>query len=66
MQIRRKLYRRGSSFETTIPMPLLFAVDTSKKHNVLFEFDQQSNRWYIQLEQAGREEVQTIRRGKKK
>jgi len=25
--IRRKLYRRGSSFETTIPMPLLFAID---------------------------------------
>jgi hypothetical protein len=65
MQIRRKLYRRGSSFETTIPMPLLFAVDTSKKHDVLFEFDQQSSRWYIRLEQAGGEEVQA-KRGRKR
>ncbi|MBW2997624.1 hypothetical protein KY349_04760 [Candidatus Woesearchaeota archaeon] len=51
--LKRKIYKRGSSFETTIPMPLLFALDTSKKHNVLFNFDQQSNRWYIEFEEAG-------------
>jgi hypothetical protein len=51
--IKRKLYRRGSSFETTIPMPILFALDKKKKHNVLFNFDAQSNRWYIELEEAG-------------
>ena len=51
--IKRKLYRRGSSFETTVPMPLLFSLDLDKKHNVLFNFDQQSNRWYIEFEEAG-------------
>ena len=53
-EIRRKLYRRGSSYETTIPMPLLFALDLSKKHNVVFKFDQKSNRWYVEFE-AGKQ-----------
>jgi len=51
-EIKRKLYKRGSSYETTIPMPLLFAVDTSKKHNIIFKFDEKTNRWYIELEKA--------------
>lgn len=50
-EIRRKLYRRGSSFETTIPMPLLFALDKSKKHNVVFKFDSKSNKWYVEFEE---------------
>jgi len=50
-EIRRKLYKRGSSFETTIPMPLLFAIDKSKKYNVVFRFDEASNRWYIEFEE---------------
>lgn len=50
MELKRKLYRRGSSFETTIPMPLLFSLDMKKKHNVLFKFDKKSNRWYIEFE----------------
>jgi len=50
-EIKRKLYKRGSSFETTIPMPLLFAVDKTKKHEVVFKFDKNSNRWYIEFEQ---------------
>jgi len=48
--IKRKLYRRGSSFETTIPMPILFAIDKTKKHNVLFVYDEKDNRWYIDFE----------------
>ena len=51
--IKRKLYKRGSSFETTVPMPLLFALDLKKKHDVLFNFDAQSNRWYVTFETAG-------------
>ncbi|MBD3313820.1 hypothetical protein GF345_05240 [Candidatus Woesearchaeota archaeon] len=51
-EIRRKLYRRGSSFETTIPMPLLFSLDMSKKHNVIFRHDVKSKRWYIEFEEA--------------
>ena len=31
VEFRRKLYKRGSSYETTIPMPLLFVLDKSKK-----------------------------------
>ena len=50
VEIKRKLYKRGSSFETTIPMPLLFAVDKSKKHHVVFKFDENSRRWYIEIE----------------
>ena len=50
--IKRKLYRRGSSFETTIPMPLLFAVDKKKKHNVLFVYDKKANKWCIEFEEA--------------
>jgi hypothetical protein len=50
-EIKRKLYKRGSSFETTVPMPMLFAYDLSKKHNVVFKFDTKQNRWYIEIEE---------------
>ncbi|MDO8643091.1 MAG: hypothetical protein Q7R76_05955 [Candidatus Woesearchaeota archaeon] len=50
--IRRKLYRRGSSYETTIPMPLLFALDLTKKQNVIFTYDKHANRWYLGFEEA--------------
>ena len=53
-EIRRKLYRRGSSYETTIPMPLLFAVDKSKKQDVIFRFDPKSGRWYVEFQEAGK------------
>lgn len=51
-EFRRKLYKRGSSFETTIPMPLLFALDSTKKYNVVFAYDADSNRWYIKFEES--------------
>lgn len=50
--IKRKLYKRGSSYETTIPMPLLFAVDKSKKQNVCFNYEPETNRWYLEFEEA--------------
>ena len=50
-EFKRKLYRRGSSFETTIPMPLLFALDKDKKYNVVFSFDTDNNKWYIKFEE---------------
>ena len=37
-RIKRKLYKRGSSFETTIPMPMLFGLDPSKKYYVVFNY----------------------------
>ena len=51
VELKRKLYKRGSSFETTIPMPLLFSADLSKKYNVVFKFDDNSKRWYIEIEE---------------
>ncbi|MBW2980957.1 hypothetical protein KY360_06075 [Candidatus Woesearchaeota archaeon] len=48
---KRKLYKRGSSYETTIPMPLLFALDKSKKYNVVFSYDPSTNKWYVQFEE---------------
>ena len=50
-EFKRKLYKRGSSFETTIPMPLLFALDKSKKYNVVFSLDADANKWYIKFEE---------------
>jgi hypothetical protein len=50
-EIRRKLYKRGSSFETTIPMPLMFALDKNKRYNVVFKYDVPNNRWYIEFEE---------------
>ena len=52
MEFKRKLYKRGSSFETTIPMPILFSVDTDKKQEVIFKFDKKQNRWYVEIEEA--------------
>ncbi len=49
--IRRKLYKRGSSFETTLPKPLAFAIDESKKYKVVFAFDPETSRWYLDFEE---------------
>lgn len=51
-EFKRKLYKRGSSFETTIPMPILFELDKSKKHNVLFKFDTKNKKWFIEFEES--------------
>ena len=50
VELRRKLYKRGSSYEITIPMPLLFSVDKSKKNEVLFKFDESKKKWYLKIE----------------
>ena len=50
-QIKRKLYKRGSSFETTVPMPLLFAVDKARKNRVVFRFDESIKKWYVDFEE---------------
>lgn len=52
VEFRRKLYKRGSSFETTIPMPLLFALDKEKKYNVVFSYDANENKWIVSFEVA--------------
>lgn len=56
-EFRRKLYKRGSSFETTIPMPLLFALDKKKKYNVVFSFDPNANKWFIKFEELKKQTI---------
>jgi len=51
MQIRRKLYPRGGSYETTIPSQLLFALDQNQKYDVLFIYDVKLGRWMIEFDQ---------------
>lgn len=51
-ELKRKLYRRGSSYETTIPMPLLFALDTKKRYHVVFCYESSAQRWYISFEEV--------------
>jgi len=50
-EIKRRLYKRGSSFETTIPMPILFSLDLKKRYNVVFRFDESSRKWYLDFEE---------------
>jgi hypothetical protein len=52
MILKRKIYTRGSSYETTIPKPLLFSLDLNKKHNVVFSYDQKQKKWYIEFEET--------------
>ena len=55
VEFKRKLYKRGSSFETTIPMPILMLLDKKKKYNVIFAYDEEANKWYIKFEEIGGE-----------
>ncbi|MBR9692801.1 hypothetical protein GOV07_02600 [Candidatus Woesearchaeota archaeon] len=52
MELKRRLYPRGGSYETTIPKPLLFSLDQKKKHKVCFKYDMEKNRWYIDFEEV--------------
>ena len=56
MEFRRKLYTRGSSFETTIPKPLLFSLDLEKKNEVIFSYDPEKKRWYLEVKESGKQE----------
>lgn len=50
VEFKRKIYKRGSSYETTLPMPILFALDNKKNYYVVFKFDSKKNNWYIEFE----------------
>ena len=51
VDLKRKLYKRGSSHEVTIPMPLLFSIDKTKKNEVVFRFDQIKRKLYVEFEE---------------
>ncbi len=46
--ISRKLYHRGSSYETTLPLPMILTLQKNKNYYVTFEFDQD---WIINFEE---------------
>lgn len=49
--LKRKIYKRGSSYETTIPLPILLTLDPNKKYNILFKYDHNTQKWYIEFEE---------------
>jgi hypothetical protein len=59
-EFKRKLYRRGSSFETTVPMPLLFALSQEKKYNVIFSYDTDANKWYLKFEERKKGDINEV------
>ena len=65
VEFRRKLYKRGSSFETTIPIPMLFSQDLDKKHEVVFRLDKEKNKWYLDFEEFTETETKKLKRKKK-
>ena len=51
--IKRKLYKRGSSYEITIPKAILWNLDLSRKYNVIF--NKKKDRWFIRFKEFGKE-----------
>ena len=49
--LKRKLFKKGNSFTTTIPAQILWDCDTDKAHNVVFVFDKVKRKWYLELEE---------------
>jgi len=58
-EIRRKVYRRGSSHETTIPQALLLIINPDKKYNIVFKYELEKNRWYLEFEEIGQNTEKT-------
>lgn len=50
-RLERKIYKRGSSFETTLPLPVMLGLDPAKKYNVVFKFDIKKKKWYVEFEE---------------
>jgi len=63
MRFRRRIYNRGGSHETTIPKPLLFALDPEKRHDAIFSYDPATKRWTIEF--AERDAEPHRRKGKR-
>ena len=53
MQLNRNLYKRGHSYETTIPKFLLLGLDSKKIYDAVFEF--KDNKWYLSFDSPKKE-----------
>ena len=51
-KIKRKVYKRGSSYEITIPKPILFSLDLSKKYYIIF--DHRKGKWIVSFKEQSR------------
>lgn len=54
VSLRRKIYSRGGSHETTIPLQLLLGLDLKESNEAIFEYDPKMSRWYVRFEKADR------------
>lgn len=52
---KRKMYKRGSSIETTIPKPMLFSLDSEKDYDVIFKFD--NGEWIMDFEERSDKKI---------
>lgn len=48
--IRRHIYVRGSSFASTIPLPLMLGLDLNKRLAAKFEFDSRTQQWFLEVQ----------------
>jgi hypothetical protein len=53
--LKRKLYKTGNSYTITIPVQILWDIDSDKAHNVVFTFDKPKRKWYIEFEESNNE-----------
>lgn len=56
MRFRRRIYHRGSSYETTLPRPLLFFIKEDRKYDAIFEYDEEKKLWTIKIVERGMDE----------
>jgi len=56
VELTRRLYPRGGSYETTIPKPLLFACDLTRRQLVRFIYDEERRRWYLDFAEDPRDD----------
>lgn len=53
VSLRRKIYSRGGSHETTIPLQLLLGLNLEESNEAIFEYDPKMQRWYVRFEKSG-------------
>jgi len=52
MKFKTKLWKRSKkSYATTIPHIVLLAMDESKDHDVVWEFNKKLNKWTMELKE---------------
>lgn len=49
-EFKRKLYKRGSSYEVTIPKDILFSLNLERENKVVFKFSR--GKWRLSFEEV--------------